>query len=217
MKDSSNKTSWLLAAAIVILGIAVAAQSVAIYGLHRKLDAASTDKEKGQIEEEQAAEGEQADEAQTLQPTILAGEQWDPFKEMSLMRRRIDSMFGDAFDRFSHADPWMAMMDHYSFSPQIDMEDRGDHLLVTVDLPGNDKSQLKVNVKGQTLTLSGSINSQTRQEDEDGKILRQERRSGSFERVIMLPVPVEEEGMTTEEKDGVLNIRIPKAVSGPLI
>ncbi len=222
MKDLSNKAVWILAAAIVMLGAAVVAQSIAIYGLKERLQEESSP----DTEAEQPAPEEQEPLSFTAPPPLakapampapLFDEEWDPFREMEMMRRQIDSMFGDAFDRFSHIDPWADMLGDYSFSPSIDLEDRGDHLLITVDLPGNDSSRLKVDIEDQVLTISGSVKTETSSKDDDGRVLRQERRSGSFERSLMLPVPVDAERMITKEADGVLLIKLPKADGMPAI
>ncbi|MBN2130104.1 MAG: Hsp20/alpha crystallin family protein, partial [Sedimentisphaerales bacterium] len=55
--------------------------------------------------------------------------------------------------------------------------------------------------------------SESREED-GGKMLRQERRSGKFQRRITLPSPVQADKMTTQNEKGVLYIEIPKATEG---
>lgn len=215
MKEIEKKTFWLLIMVIAILGAAVIAQGIAMSGLHKKVDALSCGEPTvAQVAEEK----EDAPALPSISPptnSILSdpiwgfGDDWDPFKEMYSMRERIDQMFGNAFNRFGYSDNFSSLLKDYSFSPDINIEDKGKHFLVTVNLPGSDSSQVDVKVEGQTLTVSGEVSSKTKKE-EDGKMLMQERRSGKFRRVVTLPSPVKADKMTTEEKKGVLYITLPK-------
>jgi len=135
---------------------------------------------------------------------------WDPFKEMHSMQDRINQMFGGAFGRFHRSDEFSKRFGDYTFAPDVNLEDKGDRYVVTVDLPGTDDARVDVKVEDQLLTISGTVQSESSQEDK-GTMLRQERRSGSFRRSLTLPGPVRSDKMTTENKKGVLTITIPKA------
>lgn len=126
------------------------------------------------------------------------------------MHDRINQMFGNAYNRFQKSDGFGSFFGTHTFSPSVNIEDKGDRYLVTVDLPGAEESQLDINLDGEELTISGSVESEIRDE-EDGKMLRQERRSGKFSRTIMLPGSVQADKMTTKNKKGILYIEIPKA------
>jgi len=133
---------------------------------------------------------------------------WDPFKEMRAIQERINQMFGSAFNRFQGSRDFGALLRDYAFSPDLNLEDRGDHYLVTVDLPGVEETRVEVRVEGQTLTISGSSESAYR--EQSGQVLRQERRCGRFYRVLTLPARVKGDQITTESKRGVLYVKIPK-------
>ena len=135
---------------------------------------------------------------------------WDPFKEMHAMQENINRMFGSAFDRFRMSDDFGAMFQDYAFAPDINIEDKGENYLVTVDLPGAEDSQIDVKLEGRALTISGSVHQESTT-TEKGRILRQERRSGNFHRTVTLPSPVKEDEMTTSNQMGVLHVTIPKA------
>ena len=135
---------------------------------------------------------------------------WDPFQEMQRMRDQINSIFGDAFGRFSQSQEFGNLFDSESFTPNIDIQDEGDSFVIKIDLPGADASNVKVTCENQELKISGTID-QYKEDRKGSSLLRQERRSGHFSRIIPLPVPVESEKMETKIDKGVMTITIPKA------
>ena len=95
------------------------------------------------------------------------------------------------------------------FEPEIDLSETKSEYIVTCDLPGVDKDQVEVSVKGNYLTISGRRDIKREKTKED-IYYYQERRSGYFQRTILLPDLVREEAIKAEYKDGILVIRLPK-------
>jgi len=157
-----------------------------------------------------AAETNTVTSVDDLDPFALNLDDWDPFKEMRSMQDRIDQMFGSAFNRFQKSDDFSALSRNYRFTPDVNIEDQGDHYQVTVDLPGTDTSQIDVKLDDQRLTISGNVKSESKEMKQKGKMLREERRAGSFRRSMTLPEPVQMDKMTTTNKNGVVIITIPK-------
>jgi len=220
MTDQDNK-KWNMSAFLAAgLLVAVIVQSFVIFSLYKKLEIAdsktSTITKHDAISDDLPSTG-----FTTKQKTNSPGrdkddwnpfedmDDWDPFREMNSMHDRINQMFGSAFNRFQHSNGFKDLSRGYMFSPNIDIEDKGDHYLVTLDVPGVEDSRLDIKIDGQTLTVSGTMQSDTKKENK-GHLLRQERRSGSFQRTITLPGPVKPDKMTTENKKGILYITIPK-------
>lgn len=217
MTDLNNKKLTLVTVLVAVLVVVVIAQSIVIFGLHRRVEGASVDEQVSRVAVTQDDDDETID---SLLPPVKPFDDdffgwgkgdWDPFKEMHSMHDRINQMFGSAFNRFEDSDSFGSVFGDYSFSPDINVEDKHDHYLVTVDLPGVEDSRLDVKINGQTLTISGNMQVESK-EDDGGTMLRQERRSGSFQRIVTLPGPVNAEKMETKEKKGVIYIEIPKDV-----
>ena len=206
---------WVLVAGLLV---AVIVQSAVIFGMNKKpgqqvrtasqptLSIAKHDH--SALRPKALAPTKPAD--QDKDPFAWDLDNWDPFKEMHSMQDRINQMFGSAFNHFQQSDDFGALFRDHPFAPDINIEDKGDHFLVTVDLPGAEDSQLDVKLEGQMLTISGSVQSESKDTDK-GKMLRQERRSGKFQRTVTLPSPVKADKMTTSNKKGVVTITIPKA------
>ena len=99
---------------------------------------------------------------------------------------------------------WLA-----SFSPSVDIEESKDEFVITADLPGVDPKDAKVNILGDTLTIRGQR--KDREERNGHDVHRVERAYGTFERSFTLGVPVQSDKVRASYRDGVLEIRIPKA------
>jgi len=95
-----------------------------------------------------------------------------------------------------------------------DIQETDRHLLVKVDLPGLKKDEIRVSIlENRVLRFTG------RREDENittrdtgaGHYYRAERRRGSFERQIKLPMEVLDNGTEAKYENGVLTVKILKA------
>ncbi len=216
MKLNGNGRFVLLSLLVAGLLAAVIVQGVVIRGMNARM---SRMVEQAQTTTRLGDETEQ--ERHLVFPAVAVHERtwdpfdrhiddWDPFKEMRAMQEGINQMFGGAFRRFEESDEFKALFQDYPFAPDIDIEEKDDHFLVTVDLPGAEDSQLDVKLDGQTLSISGSVQSESKETDK-GKILKQERRTGKFQRIVTLPGKLESDKMTVTSDKGVMSIRIPKA------
>ena len=221
-----------IAALISILIVVSAIQSLFLFKLwretpHERKEASSCSAAKP-IDQE-TNQGKRANEKESaLQPprTHLRGthglwgdpdellrdfdtDNWDPFEEFKHIRERMDSLFDDSFGRLSLT-PGALKRGIRTFSPSLDLQDKGDHYVARMDIPGTDRSNLSVTVKDRVLTVSGQINEAFEKEDGD-HVLRKERHSGKFQRSVTLPGAVMADAMTANYESGVLTITIPKA------
>ncbi len=93
--------------------------------------------------------------------------------------------------------------------PPIDVYETGDHLVVVVELPGVREKDIHLSITGDdVLSLRGQrgIAAEAREEHYH----RIERWSGTFERHVQLPIPVQAERIRASYRDGVLEVRLPK-------
>ncbi len=104
---------------------------------------------------------------------------------------------------------WSQMM---SDVPSVEVVDEGDALLVRVEVPGVDPSDIDVEVSPQQVTVRGEVRQESG--DDSRGIYHSERRYGRFSRTIALPVPVETEGATASHRNGLLEVRLPRSGGG---
>jgi HSP20 family protein len=82
-------------------------------------------------------------------------------------------------------------------------------VVVTVELPGVDPTQVDVSVVGDTLTISGARAAENLKEGESYH--RQERNHGRFNRSLQLPFHVEAGKVEAKYERGILRITLPRA------
>ena len=125
-----------------------------------------------------------------------------PIRDLATMRDEMDRIFDGAFSR-PFARPAC------DFCPVVDVEENAEQFVLKADLPGVPPQDVKVSLMGDTLTVRG----ERKQENQkaDGSVLRAERVHGSFERSFTLGAPVRADQVKATFKDGVLEVRVPKA------
>ena len=127
---------------------------------------------------------------------------------MSLIPR--DSLF-DLDNLFNHF--WSPSVSREMaadfFSPRVDIKEKKNKYEITADLPGVDKDDLSVTLENGVLTIEASTE-QEQTEEEDGKVIRKERRSGKFMRSFNLGADVKESDINAKFKDGVLKLTVPR-------
>jgi len=88
--------------------------------------------------------------------------------------------------------------------PAVDVTEDAQAYRVALELPGVKAADVKVEVDGNRLTVSGE------KKLEVDTPTRSERRYGSFSRVFTLPETVDTSGIDARSQDGVLTITLPK-------
>jgi HSP20 family protein len=79
---------------------------------------------------------------------------------------------------------------------------------ISVELPGVDPKDVKLELSGDTLKISGEKKQETEHKEKD--YYRIERSYGSFQRVLSLPEDADGDAITAEYKNGVMKIAIPR-------
>lgn len=97
-----------------------------------------------------------------------------------------------------------------AWSAAVDIREFPDEYLVLVDLPGADPDGIDVHADGDVLTVAA----RRRDPAGDGaRIVRLERPAGRFRRCIRLPGRCDAARITRSLRNGVLEIRAPKAAA----
>jgi HSP20 family protein len=123
----------------------------------------------------------------------------------------MEDMLGD-FDRLVNAFVRPAFASTVGFQPSCDIHEAKDHYLVSFDMPGVKKEDIKIEVQGNQLMISGERQREVREENGEA-ILRHERVYGKFERTFALPTSIDADKIEAYYENGVLNVALPKAES----
>ncbi|CAG8500741.1 13239_t:CDS:2, partial [Racocetra fulgida] len=95
-----------------------------------------------------------------------------------------------------------------SWAPPLDVHENEKEFVVNAELPGITKEQINLDVRENSLVISG----ETKKDEKynEGNTYIQERRYGSFNRSITLPRNVKTSDITAKFEHGILEIKLPK-------
>jgi HSP20 family protein len=125
----------------------------------------------------------------------------------NLFREQINRLFDDFFFGREltpfRAEPWYG-----AFQPHIDVKESAKEITVSAELPGMDEKDIEVLLSGDSLTIKGEKKEE--KEEKENNYYRMERRYGSFQRVIPLPVEIDTKKVDASFKKGILHVKLPK-------
>ena len=96
-----------------------------------------------------------------------------------------------------------------TWMPAVDIVEQETEYLVSLEIPGVDKKDVKINVVNSVLTVKGEKTLEKQQNDKNSH--RNERIYGAFQRSFTLPSTAKEDHIAASYNNGVLTISIPKA------
>jgi HSP20 family protein len=139
--------------------------------------------------------------------------QWYPFQDLrstqeERARIQMDSLFAHALGLHGQ---WQSATGASTpaWAPALDIAERKDAYLVTVELPGVKLDDLEITLEDGLLTIQGERHFANDSSEE--QFHRVERRYGAFRRAITLPAHVMADEVNASIEDGVLRILVPKA------
>jgi HSP20 family protein len=125
-------------------------------------------------------------------PSIaVAFARWDPLRDLLAIQHRLE--------RLASTGP-------QGWAPAVDLCETADTFIVTAELPGLTREQIRIEVQDGRLTLQGRRDARVPCE----QYHQVERGHGEFSRTFSLPPTVQVEGIAADLRDGVLTITIPK-------
>jgi HSP20 family protein len=129
---------------------------------------------------------------------------YNPWSEMNSLQRQLNKMFDDALTPATLAD-----FGNFSKVPPAELTETEDKLVLKLEVPGMQPTDLNIEATAKTVSISGDRQCEIKSEEE-GKT-RSEFRYGSFQRVIPLPVAIQNTEVKAEYKNGIVYLTLPKA------
>ncbi|MBQ3384792.1 MAG: Hsp20/alpha crystallin family protein [Erysipelotrichaceae bacterium] len=125
-----------------------------------------------------------------------------------------ENLFDDWFDDF----PFRSLENvdrklygkHAAKEMLTDVKEHEDHYEVEIDLPGFKKEDIKVELNEGYLTITAAKGLKEEEKNKAGKIVRQERYSGTMSRSFYVGEQMTAEDITAKYEDGVLSLNVPK-------
>ena len=114
-----------------------------------------------------------------------------------------------AFEEFGDIDKKLYGK-HAPHVMKTDVKEHDDKFEVDIDLPGFKKDEIQLDLQNGYLSISANKGIDKEEKDKKGKLIRQERYSGSMQRSFYVGKEVTEEDIKAKFEDGVLKLDIPK-------
>ena len=135
----------------------------------------------------------------------MAITKWDPFRDLTVLRDRMNRLFEDAFPTLRFEDSELMQA---TWSPAVDIYETESELVLTAELPGVNEKDVEIKVEDNTLSIKGErkLEKETKEENYH----RIERAYGSFFRLFTLPNYIDYENIHAEFANGLLKVHMPK-------
>jgi len=128
---------------------------------------------------------------------------WEPFRDLMAMQDRMTRLIDETL---SHI--WKEDMAQGVWSPPVDILERGDEVVLKVDLPGVSQNEIDIRVEEGTLTIQGER--KFVKESSEENYVQIEKPYGTFRRTFSIPRTIDQESIKASYKDGVLRIILPR-------
>jgi len=141
----------------------------------------------------------------SLQP-LRGRRELAPLSGIRNMMSRFDDVFNNLErDLFTEpAWPQLSLEGLQEFTPSVDIEENDEMYMISADLPGLKKDDVKIDITGNSLKISGERSKEIKEEG------YRERSYGRFARSFTLPEAIDAKKVEANFEDGVLRIVLPK-------
>lgn len=127
-----------------------------------------------------------------------------PGRSIFSLKSDMDRLFDNFF-----TERWDAGDSISDMSPVIDVEENENQFVVSAEIPGMVKDDIKITFENNYLMISGEKKS--KKESKNENVHYTERNYGKFSRSIPIPSGVMLDKISAEYEQGVLTVKVPKA------
>ncbi len=122
-----------------------------------------------------------------------------------------DNLVDDFFDDFNFFRPARpAMRTERTKLMRTDIRETDTGYELDVELPGYKKEDLNLELTNGYLNISAEKNTSKEEKDKNGRVVRQERYTGSMKRSFYVGEEITEEDIKAKFEDGILKLQVPK-------
>lgn len=130
----------------------------------------------------------------------------DPFSALRRASDQLERLFHD-FVGGRPRTPRAQAEGPAGWTPQVEISQRGDDYVVSVDLPGTRREDVQVDIDDRLIVIRGERRQAL--ERSSGGVLRSECSYGRFYRAVPLPEGANADAASAAMRDGVLEIVLP--------
>jgi len=130
---------------------------------------------------------------------------YEPWNRINSFQNEINKMFDYPFGGVRRNGKQVTTGD---WTPAVDIKEEDHQFSLYIDVPGVEAKDIDITTEKGVLTIKGQRYSETKEDREGYK--RIERSRGSFQRSFTLPDTADTDKISARNKNGVLEIVIPK-------
>jgi HSP20 family protein len=133
---------------------------------------------------------------------------WDPFRDLTTLRDRMNRVFDESYRGLSGTagdEDWGL---GGTWAPAVDIYEHEGNLVLKAELPGLNADDVDIRIENNVLTLRGERKFEAEVDKESCH--RVERAYGTFLRSFTLPQVINQEKVKAEYRDGVLSLTLPR-------
>ncbi|TBR61041.1 Hsp20/alpha crystallin family protein [Mastigocladus laminosus UU774] len=124
-----------------------------------------------------------------------------PIRELENLRRQMDLVFDELSAQTNQTNDTST-----AWVPAVELIDTGDNLVFHAQLPGVTAKNLDIQVTRDAVAIAG----ERQRQSQNANYLHSEFRYGKFQRVVNLPVAVQNDKVQADFRDGILTLTLPK-------
>jgi HSP20 family protein len=130
---------------------------------------------------------------------------WDPFRELTTIRNMMDRLLEEPMNETDGG----FSRQYNAFPLALDVIEDEEAYTVKASVPGVNPDDIEITMADNILTIKGEMHDE--KDVEEKRYRLHERRFGSFQRSVTLPVTVDSENVEATHENGVLSLRLPKS------
>ncbi len=131
------------------------------------------------------------------------------FTDIAKNRENIENIFEEFFNDFNRpSSSLLSETVRASLLPKLNISETDNKYFIEAELPGVKQSDLELKLDNNILVIKGKT--EESKESKERNYFMRERYYGSFQRSLTLPNNINENDITANFKDGILNIEITK-------
>lgn len=152
-------------------------------------------------------------ESSTPERLVPPVDRWDRdlLDRMDRMRREMDQIFQDGFDRLGDLPEFKNLFDEARFGSSVELQEQDGNYVVRAYLPDRDAESVKVVIEGDRTLKIDAVAEETTEKTEEGLVLK---RKAKYSQSITMPGPVDADKLAVDRKKDMLLITVPKAKAG---
>ena len=131
------------------------------------------------------------------------------FTDIANNRENIENIFAEFFNDFNRpSSSLLSETVRASLLPRLNISETDNKYFIEAELPGVKQGDLELKLDNNILVIKGKT--EESKESKERNYFMRERYYGSFQRSLTLPNNINENDITANFKDGILNIEITK-------